>query len=394
MLVSFHVANFRSFDTGQTLDLRVSKAVAHDRARFAEPLPGLYVARVAVVLGPNASGKSNLIGAMSVCRDFVSNSVLQQNPVLRRITPFARLQTFEEPTTFEVEYVGTLHEQGQPSLFRYRVDFFWRQNRTVVKSESLHHAPNGKMRRLFERDGDTIRAGEDFALRNGDPRLAAVREDASVIATLAQLNHAPSQFLASRLAAVGIVFSIGRGEEDTALARYAHDNALLQRLNTAITGADLGIKGVDVMARDGFPVARFSHAGLDAAIEHFEQSTGTRRYVALFPIIDEAIRNGTPLIIDELDTALHPMMLRHIVEGFQQHDAQLLAGGTQQLIATCHSPTILDDGVVKEEIWFTEKQADGSTRLFAAADFRGLRRSVPFYRYYMDGALGAVPRIG
>jgi hypothetical protein len=49
----------------------------------------------------------------------------------------------------------------------------------------------------------------------------------------------------------------------------------------------------------------------------------------------------------------------------------------------------------RDEVWLTEKDSDGSTRLTALAEYGGdkVRRSTNLERAYLQGRFGALPQI-
>lgn len=65
-----------------------------------------------------------------------------------------------------------------------------------------------------------------------------------------------------------------------------------------------------------------------------------------------------------------------------------------QLIFTSHDTSLLNY-LNRDEVWLTEKQADGSTRLGALADFAGerVRKSQNLENAYLHGRFGALPQV-
>ena len=116
MLIELHVANFRSFNEEQTISLIANKRDdAHpDNLIVAEKFNLL---KAAAIYGPNASGKSNLIKAISFMEMFILNSAtrMNQGDKIRGITPFRlSLDSQKQPSSFEVAIVvdNTRYEYG------------------------------------------------------------------------------------------------------------------------------------------------------------------------------------------------------------------------------------------------------------------------------------------
>ena len=64
-----------------------------------------------------------------------------------------------------------------------------------------------------------------------------------------------------------------------------------------------------------------------------------------------------------------------------------------QLFMACHNASLMEH-LEKEEIYFTEKNSDGRTRVFGLKDIAGVRRVDNYYKKYLGGVFGAIPNIG
>ena len=131
--------------------------------------------------------------------------------------------------------------------------------------------------------------------------------------------------------------------------------------------------------------------GVNSSIELSEESQGTQRYFALAGPVLEALDKGRVLVVDELDSSLHPMMVRAIVQFF--HDPETNPNGAQLLFNT-HDTTLLDaDLFRRDQIWFTEKFNDGATRLYSLLDFEEPpdEKAQNLARRYLRGRYGAIP---
>ena len=120
------------------------------------------------------------------------------------------------------------------------------------------------------------------------------------------------------------------------------------------------------------------------------ESHGTRQFLKLFPLISDALTTGTIAIIDEIDAAIHPMLLPEIVNWFHNPDRN---PHNAQLWMSCHNVSLLEE-LSKEEVVFCEKDWQGRTEIFALSDIRGVRRDENYYKKYLGGVFGAVPRFG
>jgi predicted ATPase len=134
----------------------------------------------------------------------------------------------------------------------------------------------------------------------------------------------------------------------------------------------------------------FRHDGLSAPILLDEESSGTRHFVNLFPILNFVFNTGHIAVLDKFDSDFHPDLVRELFEWF--HSPERNSNGAQ-IFVTLHNSALLDY-LKKEEVFLVQKDLFGATEVYGAADIKGLRREVSIYNKYMGGELGALPRIG
>ncbi|MGB0956397.1 MAG: AAA family ATPase, partial [Panacagrimonas sp.] len=187
MLIEFSVSNFRSLADRQTLSLAAGSGKEHRETHVFDPhAPGtLPLLRAAVIYGPNASGKSNLLLALSAMQQIVENSAsgTQADDEIN-VDPFAFATELDDAATeFEVLFV----EDG----VRYQYGFS--TTRTRIESEWLFAFPQGRSQRWFERNVNSPEGepewyfGSKFA---GNKKVwqESTRPNALFLSTAIQLN--------------------------------------------------------------------------------------------------------------------------------------------------------------------------------------------------------------
>ena len=153
---------------------------------------------------------------------------------------------------------------------------------------------------------------------------------------------------------------------------------------------DFGVRALEVVpGKDGQQIM-FRHEGLASPMPLIYESHGTRQFLKLFPLITYVLSVGSIAIIDELDAAVHPMLLPEIIGWF--HDP-VRNPHNAQLWTSCHNVSLLEE-LSKEEIVFCEKDWQGRTEIYALSDVKGVRRDENYYKKYLGGVFGAVPRLG
>ena len=125
-----------------------------------------------------------------------------------------------------------------------------------------------------------------------------------------------------------------------------------------------------------------------------DESSGTRKIFALTGPILYAIENGCALVVDELDSNLHPNLVCKIVSLFNSKE---LNKKNAQLIFNTHNTNLLSSGLFRrDQIWFTDKDKFGEAKLYSLADFKSDKGSETgsFEGNYIRGKYGAVPILG
>ena len=135
------------------------------------------------------------------------------------------------------------------------------------------------------------------------------------------------------------------------------------------------------------------HGGRDGPvpIHPDHESQGTLAWLALVGSVFESLVFGTAILIDELDASLHPHLVLRLIDLFQDRNINERCA---QLIFNSHDTTILGDSgqrlLGRDQIWFTEKDANGSTTLYPLSDFRP-KGDEAIGRRYLTGRYGGVP---
>jgi uncharacterized protein len=403
VLYRLEIGNFYSFRDPQVMDLRVGDGVPDTPGRFDALFPGSNerAARVVAFFGPNASGKSTLLKALMFLAWFSRDSFqLQPNAGL----PCQRFNDVEAqslPIRLAVEFSGPLDPTIAPidestvqGSWRYEVEIVGREGRLVVGSENLHQRAGGKGKwsRVFERKGQRVLAGKGFGLSGYSMVTDKVRDNASLISTLAQFDHKPSLGLQTTARSIigNILLDKTEVRDDDAIRYYAVNSDLMERLNREIQRIDFGIHRMNIVQSANGPLAFFEHKGLQQPMPWFLESHGTRSFIRNFPMLQGALQSGGIAVVDEIDVSIHPLILPEVVRWFYDsarnpHRAQLWM--------SCHAASLLED-LTKEEVFFCEKDSRGRTSVYGLQDIQNVRRTDNRYRKYLSGVYGAVPHIG
>ena len=406
MLLRSRLANHRSIREEHELSLigtefnegTARKTVLRNKGRAVTVLP------VAGVFGANASGKSNLLSGLRFMRTAVRDSVTEwvRSPDSVPREPFKLdLSSRDETTLFEVDLL-----LGADPV-RYTYGFELSDER--VEAEWLHAYPQGRRQVWFDRDAARADGGGDeftfpgvgFRGRSTD-LTAFTRPNALFLSVGATLNDI-------QLSAIHRWFNdnfwlITPGADVASRTEWTQrlltDAKEAPKYAADIVGllsiADLGLTGVDIDRESGD--VRLRHrmkAGGDIALDFLrEESLGTHAWFAFLGPLVTVLETGAVLLVDELDSSLHPTLTAEVVRLFQDADANPKGA---QLIFTTHDATLLGSPVLdrpldRDQIWITSKLRSGETELYPLVDAKP-RPDENLERGYLRGRYGGIPRI-
>ena len=405
MLYKIEIENYYSIGERQVIDLRARKSVDDILGRLSPIYEGAEnrAPNVVTLFGPNAAGKSNILRSIFFGVWFASKSFDHRSNLPLPYEKFGDNERDNKPTRLSFSFGGPTDphswsaETNQcPYTYEFTLSARGLNADDKVLNEKMSYQPlgKGKPRTLFERDKTgLIRSEKGFLTSGTDTALKQVlRPNASVIATLAQLNHKIAGAIVESLLSVVSNIFIDRIEDDELVMTqwYERNPEALEELQRIARRIDLGIERIWIDTNASQARMFFQHSGLDKVIRLDRESHGTRQFIKIFPYILMALYRGGIAIIDELDTTIHPLILPEILRWFGDQNRNFLGA---QLWATCHSASLLSE-LTKEEVLFCEKNAVGNTTVFSLADVEGVRRNENFFDKYMGGEYGAVPVIG
>lgn len=394
MILEFCVSNFLSIKD----DLKISFVATTLKESLSEPndiIPvsdtELSLVRSAAIYGANASGKSNILKALSFYKRFIINSFKNSQAGETIEVENFRLNTttVNEPTTMEATFTDS------ESIYRYGFEV----DRKAVHAEWLYQRTNKKRAKeveVFYRKEDSTTIHPKSILLQDLINKKMVRENTLLLSTAAQFNEPKAVSIIQWLNDTQVLFC----SEDEKLWQQAvknfYNEILRRRITTFAKYADLGIESITKIGNHIVSNHhQFDEDGREANNVAFSfndnESEGTIKYFSLsYPIID-ALDNGKRIVIDELDSKLHPLLVRKIITLF--NSAETNPKGAQ-LLFTTHDTFLLSANLFRrDQIWFTQKDNFGATEAYSLVEYK-VRSGSPFEKDYLQGKYGATPIIG
>lgn len=422
MLIEFRVENHRSIRDEQVLSMAAARIGDECDGRPREVANyATKLLPVVAIYGANGSGKSNVLAALAYMKEAVSLSHRLWSPdegVPR--DPFAWGKRKKESSLYEVEMII--------DDVRYQYGFIC--NDDAFLEEWIYAWPNGKKQTWLEREGENFKFGEN--LRGENKVIEEItRPNALYLSAAAQLRHHQLTPLFSwfgSIHAINLAISPSSSRRlypnqhryDRELAYMLDESgdirqgglfddeqpeSMLGQFKTLLQAADIGIVDVRLNREDNTSSGRLGRntrfelkhkcESDDAWLPLEEESRGTKTLFRLALPILQSIRNGTMLLVDELESSMHPMLADLIVRQFNDPE---INKRNAQLIFSTHDTNLLgtlvgEPALRRDQVWLTEKDPRGATVLYPLTDFKP-RKDENIERGYIQGRYGAIPFLG
>lgn len=350
----------------------------------------IVLSRTCAVFGANASGKSNLIKAMSFFKWFTMNSskaiqAWEKIPV----NSFALSSTSViEPSLFEI--VVLIGEDTYRYGFEVSVEKVYREWLYVKAGKK-----RSKEIELFYREGSKYEIHPRFIIGKELTDKNMVRENALLLSLAGQFNEPYSSAIMKWLTDTTIITSGSENDVWYMAMKAMERTDMREKMVDFSRYADLGID--DITLSDGGVLTshtQYDEEGKDVSTVNFimkeNESEGTVKYFLLsYPILD-ALENGKRLIVDEFDEKLHTLLLKKIISLFNTKAGNR---NNAQLIVTLHDTNLLSSNLIRrDQIWFTQKNGRGESVLYPLSDYK-VRSDASYEKDYLLGKYGATPII-
>ncbi len=381
-----------------------------------EKFPALL--KVAAIYGPNASGKSNILKALNAVKRFTQRQPSAEQSVLP-VSPFRfDLALADQPSRFELHFVQN----------RRRYSFFLAATENRIIEERLVEYPLGKERLLYSRAhdgtsekysfGDTLEGDDALhetwkkltgpqvlfitqAVANSSEKFSQLRapwgwlaEGSWLLSGGLQRLVKTTQSLTIRTPSFGEEIASLLSEVDipvTSLTTESKNEPHNGLLGAGLLGSSA--QQFDLLPNDQFTrlETKLTHTSAlgNATFSLEEESDGTKNLLGFalpWFLLNSPL--ATPLrllIVDELDSSLHPKIVASLVSRFLRSET------VAQLIFTTHDTHLMDAKLLRrDQFWVTERDANGATQLRSIHDFEG-RESEDIEKRYYEGRYRGLP---
>lgn len=404
MLIEFSVKNFLSFKDKVTLSMEKGNGDENlDNVIYC----GDYnLLKTATVYGANASGKSNLLKALTCAILMVRNSnLIPVGGKWNFIRPFLFDEiTKNKPSEFEFIFVT--------NNIKYR--YFFSANSDKIYDEVFDAYYSQKPTNIFKRTNTNI-----YEFNNDKAKLEILSsnntENKLFLATATTWNYEKTKDAFLWFVNGIDTYSSFDDIADKDLIDYSNNEENLKEFSLKLLKeADILIKDIKVDYEEKEmtdPIAgldnKYKIKNVNIELEHevvdanknvhsyklnfFEESSGTRVLFAVAPFLKRAFESNKVIIVDELEKSMHPSLVEFIVKLFNNKEINKV---NSQLIFTTHAINLLNLELLRrDQIWFTEKNPETECSDLYPLDSFSVRKDENILKGYMNGRYGAVPFI-
>jgi len=438
MLIRFIASNIFSFKEETEFNLLPSKLKRLSHHKYNKG--GIEILKLSALYGANGSGKSNFIRSISMLKKMIlegtiSNSLMNQKFKLSE-------SSLAEPIELAIEFFAnnTIYYYSISINDGKVIDEYFSSNDENQQDEMIFHRRDegGKISISFFKEFENI--NENLTLKKVI-ETDLIKTNQLLFSLLNTISN--DAFIDIKVAynwfknglniiypetkTVGLVVAIESNKEG--FKEFA--NELMRSFNTGIDNLKVDVKSIeDFLGKDnqekideikaelkkekivvmtnaqgteeivivddrGKALVKrllFEHKGAKNQNVEFslaEESDGTRRLLEYLPDLNSIVKDSSTFIIDEIERSIHPLIIKELISKFSEDDST-----KGQLIFSTHESNLLDQDILRtDEIWFTEKNVLGSTKLYSLSDFKE-HSTIDIRKGYLNGRYGAIPFLG
>lgn len=424
MIAEFTVENFYSIKSTQKISFEPSSDSFMSDEYTYEVKDGVRLLKVGIIYGANASGKSNVLGAIDFFKMLVLRVPKGRNDTTRAV-PFLLDETSKTKTT---KMSMSFYVNQLKYILSFELDKKRIYSETLTVYESIR--PTKLYSRSYDPDTDSsvIEFGTNLkmAKKNQDAIAGNTINNCSVLAAFGnsnvektKLNDVYDYFakqvkdvLAPGMLLSGYVKRHLDKDKDGNLKKFIlnflkasdfniedvtlheEEELITPELEQLIQKAPIDDDAKSEMLKKGKITnteLTFNHKagnGLYELSEEYE-SNGTMRFLGMAVILNFLLKKNQFVPIDEVETSIHYELLSYFIKVFLANSNQ-----TSQMLLTTHDINLLNEEFIRRDtIWFTDKDEQGQTNVVRLSTL-GLHKNLSPYNAYKQGKLVKLPFLG
>ena len=376
MVLRFRLKNVFSFRDEITLDLQAAKIQTEKGkalSRILFTINGEQILKSISMFGANASGKSNVIKGIKACVNMIRSSHTYNENTIFQVAPFKFDGYDKQPSSFYVRFIVDGIE--------YEYSFSLTQ--TEILTEQLYYYPRGRRSLVFTRDETKgPEKTEIYEFRQAIKRPMDVAANTSrktlFVSRASQMDRDIAKKV-FRFFTEDIVLDY----KESAMPVEDFLKTKKENILRILNAADSDIVDMKIQSNS---LKTFHKSNPNIAFDFdTEESEGTKTLFQMMLGIINVIRNDRTLLMDGIDTNLHPHLVEYIINLFNRSNHA-------QLIYTAHNTHLLNtDFQRRDQVYFVNKRDDGYSELYSLYDFKDFRDNYDMKKAYLQGRFDAIP---
>lgn len=418
MIKNFWVKNYLSIRDKQELDFSAKGPSSELVTEIAE---GVFLYKLGILYGSNASGKSNMLIALNEVFHLLIQHQVDTTVSVDGSAPF--ILSKNEPTEMHVSFYA------DGIQYDYDIAF----NKKYILHEALHYYPKKSKVLFYERSfvgenvqseikfgsslhllADTQKSLRENTLNNHSVlsacRKIALKEDITPLLDLHKwiIDNYHDVDGDDKKSIVDILkdayndskkrrfYNLMLQKADLNILEYkpiVEERFMPDKIRAYIQKETLPEKVKEELLKPTTESIAFVNQSTNG---NFEiplkwQSKGTLKYISILDALYDMITGSHVYYLDELGEDLHTDLLYYYLNVF------LFNSEKAQLIITSQETTLLSQDLINENrgvVWFVEKNKETASSEYARGDSLGLHKNLSLYNAYHTGRLGAKPELG
>ncbi len=402
MLIQFNFKNFKSFRDDVSLDFSATSIKEYNDRVIK--IGNEKILPVSAIFGANAHGKSNVIEAFQYMDFYVRKSFgfsENKNNQFQKPTPFLFDEdTVDSESHFEVYFID---DDDNAKTYNYGFTI----SKEGVNEEWLNYKAKSARtytKIFYRNEKENVLELDKIPKKSRENIKIALGRKALVVSLGAMLQidifkHIMNFFDNNIFANFGDSF------EDSLLSSnlpegFKNNEEVRKNVVDYLSAFDDSIIGFEVeedaQTQPVYSIHKMVDSDKTVKMPLESESAGTLKMFSLYPFLNYILKTGGVLVIDELNSKLHPLLVRAFLITFLNPK---INKNHAQILFTSHDAWQLSsNGLRRDEIWFVEKDSKGISTLYSLADFvdeegSKIRKDANYEKNYLLGKYGAVPTL-
>lgn len=396
MILKIEFENFYSIKDRIRIDFRaanINTALARELKHNVMEWNGVPILKSVGLFGPNASGKSNILTAISFCCRMVLESHLNNEGAVFNFEPFKFDGMQDKPSKFLIDFVCENVEY----------EYAFELTKSRILAESLYHYPVGRRAKVFVRKADgTYSFGNGVIAKPGDVVLNTSDKNL-FLSRASSMNREIGQKLYRYFMNQFLLGLVNVNDMMVLDSFNTYKRVILKALEICDTDiTDIDVRKEQIPAPTVVPgqaelsyrlvdILRFKTVHRNQPDVMFdmdmEESSGTRKLFQILLRLLDVVKYKKGIMMDEFDMGLHTRLADFILD-------LIHASEGSQLLFSSHNTNLIDvKSLRRDQIVFVNKTENGATEVYSLYDFKDFRENMDAEKGYIQGRFDAVPYV-